>query len=84
MQDAIEGYLGAQRLEALIVENGTDAEEAIPYIFEPPTSVKLGCRVIDTTQTRLWLKNRWRDNNSGHCALFVVIMITLKLILIDV
>lgn len=51
-QDAIEGYLGAQR-EALIVEP-EDAEEAI-RIFRAHRRQLMGCRVIDTTQTRLWL-----------------------------
>ena len=51
-QDAIEGYLGAQR-EALIVEPD-DAEEAI-RIFRAHRRQLMGCRVIDTTQTRLWL-----------------------------
>ncbi len=59
-QDAIEGYLGAQR-EALIVEPD-DAEEAI-RIFRAHRRQLMGCRVIDTTQTRLWL-NRG-DNNSA-------------------
>ncbi|QRV24091.1 SbcC/MukB-like Walker B domain-containing protein [Marinomonas foliarum] len=59
-QDAIEGYLGAQR-EALIVEP-EDAEEAI-RIFRAHRRQLMGCRVIDTTQTRLWL-NRG-DNNSA-------------------
>ncbi|SBS31659.1 Chromosome partition protein Smc [Marinomonas aquimarina] len=58
-QDAIEGYLGSQR-EALIVEPD-DAEEAI-RIFRAHRRQLMGCRVIDTTQTRLWL-NRG-DNNS--------------------
>ena len=58
-QDAIEGYLGSQR-EALIVEP-EDAEEAI-RIFRAHRRQLMGCRVIDTTQTRLWL-NRG-DNNS--------------------
>ncbi|WP_067219625.1 SbcC/MukB-like Walker B domain-containing protein [Marinomonas gallaica] len=58
-QDAIEGYLGGQR-EALIVEPD-DAEEAI-RIFRAHRRQLMGCRVIDTTQTRLWL-NRG-DNNS--------------------
>ncbi|MCW4627583.1 chromosome segregation protein SMC [Marinomonas sp. KJ51-3] len=65
-QDAIEGYLGAQR-EALIVEP-EDAEESI-RIFRAHRRQLMGCRVIDTTQTRLWL-NRG-DNNSAlrfiHC-----------------
>ncbi|MDP5055335.1 MAG: chromosome segregation protein SMC [Marinomonas hwangdonensis] len=51
-QDAIEGYLGAQR-EALIVEP-EDAEEAI-RIFRAHRRQLMGCRVVDTTQTRLWL-----------------------------
>ncbi|REG85696.1 SbcC/MukB-like Walker B domain-containing protein [Marinomonas pollencensis] len=51
-QDAIEGYLGAQR-EALIVDPD-DAEEAI-RIFRAHRRQLMGCRVIDTTQTRLWL-----------------------------
>ncbi|MCB5160315.1 SbcC/MukB-like Walker B domain-containing protein [Marinomonas algarum] len=51
-QDAIEGYLGSQR-EALIVEP-EDAEEAI-RIFRAHRRQLMGCRVIDTTQTRLWL-----------------------------
>ncbi|MGO3344112.1 MAG: SbcC/MukB-like Walker B domain-containing protein [Marinomonas sp.] len=51
-QDAIEGYLGAQR-EALIVEP-EDAEESI-RIFRAHRRQLMGCRVIDTTQTRLWL-----------------------------
>ncbi|QUX95918.1 chromosome segregation protein SMC [Marinomonas sp. CT5] len=59
-QDAIEGYLGAQR-EALIVEP-EDAEEAI-RIFRAHRRQLMGCRVIDTTQTRLWL-NRG-DHNSA-------------------
>lgn len=59
-QDAIEGYLGAQR-EALIVEP-EDAEESI-RIFRAHRRQLMGCRVIDTTQTRLWL-NRG-DNNSA-------------------
>lgn len=59
-QDAIEGYLGAQR-EALIVEP-EDAEEAI-RIFRAHRRQLMGCRVIDTTQTRLWL-NRG-DSNSA-------------------
>jgi energy-coupling factor transporter ATP-binding protein EcfA2 len=59
-QDAIEGYLGAQR-EALIVEPDY-AEEAI-RIFRAHRRQLMGCRVIDTTQTRLWL-NRG-DNNSA-------------------
>jgi energy-coupling factor transporter ATP-binding protein EcfA2/flagellar biosynthesis regulator FlbT len=59
-QDAIEGYLGAQR-EALIVEP-EDAEESI-RIFRAHRRQLMGCRVIDTTQTRLWL-NRG-DHNSA-------------------
>ncbi|MGO2235514.1 chromosome segregation protein SMC [Marinomonas sp. UCMA 3892] len=59
-QDAIEGYLGAQR-EALIVEP-EDAEESI-RIFRAHRRQLMGCRVIDTTQTRLWL-NRG-DNHSA-------------------
>ena len=59
-QDAIEGYLGAQR-EALIVEP-EDAEESI-RIFRAHRRQLMGCRVVDTTQTRLWL-NRG-DNNSA-------------------
>ncbi|TDO96767.1 SbcC/MukB-like Walker B domain-containing protein [Marinomonas balearica] len=51
-QDAIEGYLGNQR-EALIVDPD-DAEEAI-RIFRAHRRQLMGCRVIDTTQTRLWL-----------------------------
>lgn len=51
-QDSIEGYLGAQR-EALIVEP-EDAEEAI-RIFRAHRRQLMGCRVVDTTQTRLWL-----------------------------
>ncbi|MFD1384073.1 SbcC/MukB-like Walker B domain-containing protein [Rhodanobacter aciditrophus] len=58
-QDAIEGYLGSQR-EALIVAPD-DAEEAI-RIFRAHRRQLMGCRVIDTTQTRLWL-NRG-DSNS--------------------
>lgn len=58
-QDAIEGYLGSQR-EALIVEPD-DAEEAI-RIFRAHRRQLMGCRVVDTTQTRLWL-NRG-DSNS--------------------
>ncbi|MCV2402783.1 chromosome segregation protein SMC [Marinomonas sp. C2222] len=59
-QDAIEGYLGAQR-EALIVEP-EDAEEAI-RIFRAHRRQLMGCRVIDTTQTRLWL-SRGNDNSA--------------------
>ncbi|MEL0636820.1 SbcC/MukB-like Walker B domain-containing protein [Marinomonas sp. TI.3.20] len=51
-QDAIEGYLGAQR-EALIVEP-EEAEEAI-RIFRAHRRQLMGCRVVDTSQTRLWL-----------------------------
>ena len=51
-QDSIEGYLGQQR-EALIVEPD-DAEEAIK-IFRTHRKQLMGCRVIDTSQTRLWL-----------------------------
>ncbi|TDR15234.1 SbcC/MukB-like Walker B domain-containing protein [Marinomonas communis] len=58
-QDAIEGYLGSQR-EALIVEPD-DAEEAI-RIFRAHRRQLMGCRVIDTTQTRLWL-NRGDQNS---------------------
>ncbi|TBR38570.1 chromosome segregation protein SMC [Marinomonas agarivorans] len=58
-QDAIEGYLGQQR-EALIV-NPEDAEEAI-RVFRAHRKQLMGCRVIDTTQTRLWL-NRGDQNS---------------------
>ena len=58
-QDAIEGYLGAQR-EALIVEP-EDAEESI-RIFRAHRRQLMGCRVVDTTQTRLWLSRG--DRNS--------------------
>ncbi|TPE55540.1 chromosome segregation protein SMC [Maribrevibacterium harenarium] len=58
-QDAVEGYLGAQR-EALIVEPD-DAEEAI-RIFRAHRRQLMGCRVVDTTQTRLWLQRG--DRNS--------------------
>ena len=51
-QDAIEGYLGQQR-EALIVDPD-DAEQAIK-IFRTHRKQLMGCRVIDTSQTRLWL-----------------------------
>ncbi|MBD5772045.1 SbcC/MukB-like Walker B domain-containing protein [Marinomonas colpomeniae] len=59
-QDAIEGYLGAQR-EALIVDP-EDAEESI-RIFRAHRRQLMGCRVIDTTQTRLWLSRG--DRNSA-------------------
>jgi len=59
-QDSIEGYLGAQR-EALIVEP-EDAEEAI-RIFRAHRRQLMGCRVVDTTQTRLWLSRG--DRNSA-------------------
>ncbi|SBS37957.1 Chromosome partition protein Smc [Marinomonas spartinae] len=59
-QDSIEGYLGAQR-EALIVEPD-DAEEAI-RIFRAHRRQLMGCRVVDTTQTRLWLSRG--DRNSA-------------------
>lgn len=59
-QDAIEGYLGAQR-EALIVEPD-DAEEAI-RVFRAHRRQLMGCRVVDTTQTRLWL-NRGDQNSA--------------------
>ncbi|AEF54770.1 SbcC/MukB-like Walker B domain-containing protein [Marinomonas posidonica] len=58
-QDAIEGYLGAQR-EALIVEP-EDAEEAI-RIFRAHRRQLMGCRVVDTTQTRLWLSRGDRQS----------------------
>ncbi|MDB4837062.1 chromosome segregation protein SMC [Marinomonas sp.] len=59
-QDAIEGYLGAQR-EALIVDPD-DAEESI-RIFRAHRRQLMGCRVIDTTQTRLWL-SRGNQNSA--------------------
>ncbi|MFT2112590.1 SbcC/MukB-like Walker B domain-containing protein [Marinomonas sp. 2405UD68-3] len=58
-QDAIEGYLGQQR-EALIVDPD-DAEQAIK-IFRTHRKQLMGCRVIDTSQTRLWLSRG--DRNS--------------------
>ena len=58
-QDAIEGYLGQQR-EALIV-NPEDAEEAI-RVFRAHRKQLMGCRVIDTTQTRLWLNRGDRSS----------------------
>ncbi len=65
-QDAIEGYLGQQR-EALIVDPD-DAEQAIK-IFRTHRKQLMGCRVIDTSQTRLWLSRG--DRNSVlqfiHC-----------------